>query len=83
MPALSRPLVMAADDDGAVLEFLELWLHESDFRAVCVPNKARLLEQLARERPSLLLLDLNFGKYDGIEVMRVIDGTRDLPSLLP
>src|SRR5262249_9229453 len=66
----AKPLVIVADDDPAVLRWMEERLRGWDCRLACVRDKKDLLRQLAAEVPSLLLLALFFGEHDGIELMQ-------------
>jgi DNA-binding NtrC family response regulator len=70
MAGSTKPLVVVADDDLQVVKTMEQVLREWDYRVVALSAKARLLEQLAREMPRLLLMDLQFGSPGGIEQMR-------------
>src|SRR5207253_3948149 len=54
-----------------------------NYRVVTVSSKARLLEELDKELPSLLLLDLRFGEHDGVELMQQLLRSRsDLTIVL-
>jgi DNA-binding NtrC family response regulator len=70
MNAKLKPLVVVADDEIGLLEVMGRCLRTWDYRCVGVSNKFQLLEQLCREQPALILLDLHFGDYNGIELMQ-------------
>jgi DNA-binding NtrC family response regulator len=61
--------VMVADDDPEILAFLSLHLRSWNFRVQTASSKGELLEALHRQPFSALLLDLQFGEHDGIEVL--------------
>jgi DNA-binding NtrC family response regulator len=74
MAARVKPLVLVADDDLPVLRMMEHCLGEWGYRASGLADKARLLEQMAQESPMLLLMDLQFGRHNGIELIRDLLG---------
>jgi two-component system response regulator HydG len=76
-------LVVVADDDPHVLRAMEHHLAGWGCRVATAPDKARLLQLLAREPPGLLLLDLRFGEHDGVELLQELQGTHpNLPVVL-
>jgi two-component system, NtrC family, response regulator HydG len=75
-----KPFVVVADDELPLLQVMEHCLQTWDYRSVGVSNKAQLLEQLSREQPALVLLDLHFGEHNGIELMQQL--LADDPDLL-
>jgi DNA-binding NtrC family response regulator len=76
---MSQPLVVIADDNPSFTAGLEYRLKELGYRVRCAPNRHDLIEQLTREVPALLLLDLFFGEDDGVEVLAEV--VRAYPSL--
>src|SRR5438132_4536328 len=65
-----KSLVLVADDNLGLLEMMARYLEKSNYRTAVAPNKTELLRQLAKERPDLLVMDLQFGEHNGIEVMQ-------------
>jgi DNA-binding NtrC family response regulator len=80
MAATAKPLILIADDDRTILNVLKTRLGEWGYRVGCAADKAALLQEVERARPDVLLLDLQFGDHDGVEVMR---GLRDREPDLP
>lgn len=70
MVSSDKPLILVADDDPQLLEVLRFRFEELGYRAACAPDKQRLLDLLCDEEPVLLLLDLQFGVEDGVQVLR-------------
>lgn len=64
--------VLVADDDVELLELIEHWLTSWKYRVKCVSNKRELLREIDIAKPAIILLDLRFGEYDGIEILREI-----------
>lgn len=61
--------VIVADDDPEILALLSLHLKSWNFRVHAVSSKGELLESLRTHSYSALILDLQFGEHDGIEVL--------------
>jgi len=81
--AASRILV--ADDDEAVLESVTWLLQENGYEVVPANGGAACLEQLERNAPDLLLLDILMPDADGCQLLERIKGEerwRDLPVLM-
>jgi DNA-binding response OmpR family regulator len=78
-----RPLVLAIDDEAAILDVVEYALHEHGFevaRAEDGPTGWRLFET---RRPALVLLDLNLPGRDGLSLFRAMRAARpDAPVIM-
>ena len=70
MPNESPPLILVADDDPDVSALLCKLISGWGFRARAAGTKAELMAELFRERPAVVLLDLQFGDIDGLELLR-------------
>ncbi len=64
-----KPLILVADDDIHVLKAMQYRLEELGYRVQGAGNKQQLQERLALEEPVLLLLDLRFGREDGVQLL--------------
>ena len=62
--------VLVADDDPAVAELVRQLLGEEGWQVSAVADGQQALDQIARQRPDLLLLDLMMPAVDGFEVLR-------------
>ncbi len=63
MGTLDRILV--ADDDAAILEFLDLALTDEGYEVIGVSNGAEVLDAIAVHPPDLILLDMWMPVMDG------------------
>jgi len=63
------PLIVVADDEPCIYDFLCVCLAEWGYRTAWAQDKSRLLELLDIERPCLLLLDLCFGTVSGVKLL--------------
>jgi len=68
MVGMARTIIVA-DDDPDILSLLSLHLQGWGFRVSTVNCKGELLEALRQQKYSVLILDLQFGEHDGIEVL--------------
>jgi EAL domain-containing protein (putative c-di-GMP-specific phosphodiesterase class I)/FixJ family two-component response regulator len=81
----TRPLVLVADDDPALLSLLESTLDRAGFDTVLVANGREAIEQLRNHDIAVLLLDLDMPVLDGLQTLREIradDRSRTLPVIL-
>ena len=68
---LGKKLIMVVDDDTTSLTFAKNIL-EKEYRVSAINSGAKVLNQLGKTRPELILLDLNMPDIDGFEVMKLI-----------
>ena len=64
------PQVLIVDDDEAVRRLLELLLKASGYDVVTATNGVEGLEQMHRQLPCLVLLDVKMPGMDGFEFRR-------------
>ena len=83
MAVESTRLVLIADDDPDVLAVLEAIIRSWGCRVSLAHTKAELMARLYQERPTLVLLDLQFGETDGMDLLRqLLSACPDLPVAL-
>jgi two-component system phosphate regulon response regulator PhoB/two-component system alkaline phosphatase synthesis response regulator PhoP len=66
------PVIAALDDEADILELLKVNLQKAGYRFEGFQEADDLFRYLAREKPSLILLDLMLPETDGLEVCRQI-----------
>lgn len=79
---MSRILVI--DDDYVVLDLLKETLLMEGYDVICVSSGLDGLEQLIREKPDLVLLDVMMPDIDGYEMCKKIkecQSTADIPII--
>ncbi|MBV8167548.1 MAG: response regulator [Alphaproteobacteria bacterium] len=68
----SQPTILIIDDEPPIRRFLRVSLAAQDYRVVEADTGAAALQQLAAEKPDLIVLDLGLPDIDGIELIRRI-----------
>ena len=63
--APTGPTVLVVDDDAALLRTLQALLEQRQFRVLTAPDGLAALEVVAKQRPSVILLDIDMPKLDG------------------
>ena len=61
--------VLVVDDDADVREMVELCVWDAGYRVVTAANGREALAQIDRERPFMVLLDLQMPVMQGFEVL--------------
>lgn len=67
---MSQPRVLVVDDEPQVLRALRIGLTGHGFSVATATSGEAALDRLASELPDVLILDLNLGSADGLEVIR-------------
>jgi DNA-binding response OmpR family regulator len=75
------PVIAALDDEADILELLRVNLQRAGYRFEGFQEAEDLYRFLAREKPSLILLDLMLPDTDGLEVCRHIRKSEDLAGI--
>jgi DNA-binding response OmpR family regulator len=81
----TRVKVCAVDDSRMILNIYKATLHELGFEPVLFEFPAGALEWIAREKPALVLTDLNMPEISGIELtegIRKIYSAEELPVIM-
>ena len=77
-----RKRVLAVDDDPAIRHLLDRVMSRS-YEMVLVADGAQALEEIRRQRPDLMLLDLRMPVMDGSELLERLEAEGiELPVIL-
>ncbi|MGW7824385.1 response regulator transcription factor [Streptomyces puniciscabiei] len=75
--------VMVAEDDEKQAGLVRLYLEREGHSVMVVLDGRAVLEQVRRQEPDLLVLDVMMPRTDGLDVVRVLRGEgRELPVLM-
>lgn len=66
----ARGSVLVVDDEPTIAEVVSRYLERAGYRTWVAATGPQALEQVARQRPDLVVLDLMLPGIDGLEVMR-------------
>jgi putative two-component system response regulator len=77
-----RPTIFAAEDDLATRALLRASLERASYRVREADNGASALEEILREPPDVVLLDIGMPEMDGLQVTRILRST-PATALLP
>ena len=67
-----KPTILIVDDEPDLLDVLEAYLRDDGFNTVRAEDGRAAVDSAFREKPDLILLDLNLPKKDGREVLSEI-----------
>ena len=70
--AIDAPYCLVVDDEARLRQILTHLMRTAGFRCLEAGNGAEALEQLARERVTLVLSDLRMPRMDGMELLRAV-----------
>jgi DNA-binding response OmpR family regulator len=74
--------ILVVDDEPAILDVLTYNLQKAHYRVMVARDGIQALDQVAREKPDLIILDLMLPGLDGLEVCRAIRKQGDLPIIM-
>ncbi|AFY37104.1 response regulator receiver protein [[Leptolyngbya] sp. PCC 7376] len=76
-----RPLIACIDDSKATQRIVKMTLEASGFQVVGVTEPAQALTTFARQRPEVILMDINMPDIDGYELCRMFNQSRILKNI--
>jgi two-component system alkaline phosphatase synthesis response regulator PhoP len=74
--------VLVVEDETSIASFVALYLKNAGYKVRTVGTGEAALEQVAAERPDLVVLDLMLPDLDGIEVCRRMRRSSEIPILM-
>jgi DNA-binding response OmpR family regulator len=74
--------VLVVDDEPALLDVLERYLHDEGFVVVRAGDGPAAVEAFKKHLPDLVVLDLNLPGFPGTEVLRQVRAVRDVPVIM-
>ena len=77
----TEPLVLAVDDEPAILRLVRIELTSQGFKVATCSNGPEALRFLEEQRPDIVLLDILMDEMSGIEVMRRIRERANVPII--
>jgi two-component system phosphate regulon response regulator PhoB len=82
---MAKRQILVVEDEADIAELVRFQLEKAGFAVTCVRSGERALEEVGRQPPDLVLLDLMLPGMDGLSVCRRIKGapaTRTVPVIM-
>jgi two-component system OmpR family response regulator len=74
--------ILVVDDDPATRRMVTSYFEEHDIAASSASGRHELSRHLAGSEPSLIILDLRLGQDDGLDLLREIRSSSDVPVII-
>lgn len=74
--------ILIVDDDVSVRRMLGDYLSQHAFRISAVENSAQVAKHLTLEAPDLVIVDMNLGHEDGLQIVRSLSAKGDIPIII-
>lgn len=74
--------ILLVDDEPKVCELIRAYLEKDGYDVIIAMDGKNALEQAQRQKPDLIILDLNLPEVDGVEVCRTIRRDSDVPIIM-
>jgi len=74
--------ILVVEDESSIASFVSLYLKNAGYAVRTSPTGGDALQQVASNRPALIVLDLNLPDIDGIEVCRRIRKSGEVPIIM-
>jgi len=75
-------LILVVDDEPGIVKQARDYLERSSFRVVTAADGKNALFAARRDRPDLIVLDLNLPEMDGLDVCRALRRDSDVPIIM-
>lgn len=75
-------LILVVDDEKRMVRFIRLNLEQDGFKVISAFNGTEALEQVRKNLPDLVLLDVMMPDLDGFEVLRKIRQASNVPVIM-
>ena len=76
------PKIMLVDDDKVLIDLLKEYLEGFDYEVISRTDGLMIVEALERENPDMIILDVMMPYRDGIEVLKDIRQSHNLPVIM-
>jgi two-component system, OmpR family, response regulator len=78
-----KPLTcLVVEDDSDMRHLVTNYLQDHDIKAVSATRREEVLALLVRCQPDLVVLDLRLGQEDGLDLLREIRASSDIPVII-
>jgi two-component system OmpR family response regulator len=74
--------VLVVEDDPALQRMILNYFTENNIRALVASGRAEMTRQLASTEVNLVILDLRLGQEDGLDLLREVRSSSDVPVII-
>lgn len=78
----AKPHVLIIEDEGGLLEILEVNFRCAGYEVTTAADGVTAWHRFEQERPDLLVLDLNLPQVSGFRLLELVRSESDLPILI-
>jgi len=79
---MARRKVLVVDDEPKVADLIKAYLEKDGYDVALAVDGRSAVDKTRKEKPDLLVLDLNLPEMDGIEVFRSVRTFTDIPVIM-
>jgi two-component system alkaline phosphatase synthesis response regulator PhoP len=79
---MAREKILVVDDERKIVDLVRMYLEKDGYRVLAAYDGRQAVELSRRERPALVVLDLNLPEVDGLEVCRAIRRESAVPIVM-
>lgn len=76
------PTCLVVEDDSTMRQLVTSYLEDHDMHAVSTSRRDEAVVLIARTQPDLVVLDLRLGQEDGLDLLRDIRASSDVPVII-
>lgn len=77
--------ILAVDDEKHIVRLVQINLQKDGYEVITASNGREALEQVERENPDLVIMDVMMPEMDGLEALKILKGsakTADIPVIM-
>jgi len=81
----NKTVIMVVDDEEDTVVFTQMILQSLNYQVICAEDGKTALELAHKNRPDLILLDINMPVMDGFEIIKILrqdDILKDIPVIV-
>lgn len=78
---MNNKTIMVCDDDQGILDVLQMLLETEDFNVKTEIDSSNLINQIRKQNPDLLLIDLWMPTFSGDQILKIIRQSEDIKNL--
>lgn len=79
---MNKPMILVVEDDATVRELITTTLQLHDYPYLAAGDGATALQIVTAEQPRVMLLDLGLPDMDGVEIIRRVRQTSQMPIIV-